>query len=88
MPQHIWEGIVNPVTFTNPLPVGCGPFKWYRRIEGEYVQLNFWENYHVGVPGHVRAEAAPVSYLPLYIGVGVLVIVVVLLGSVWYLRKK
>lgn len=88
MPQHIWEGIVNPVTFTNPLPVGCGPFKWYRRVEGEYVQLNFWENYHVGVPGHVRAEAAPVSYLPLYIGVGVLVIVVVLLGSVWYLRKK
>jgi ABC-type transport system substrate-binding protein len=88
LPWHIWNGIVNPVTFTNPLPVGFGPFKWYRRIEGEYIEVNFWENYHAGVPGHVAAEEAPVSYLPLYIGVGVLVIVVVLLGSVWYLRKK
>ncbi|MFX1491534.1 MAG: ABC transporter substrate-binding protein [Promethearchaeota archaeon] len=88
MPQHIWQGIVSPVTFTNPLPVGCGPFKWYRRVEGEYIELHFWENYHAGVSGHVAQEAPPMSYLPLYIGVGVLVIVVVLLGSVWYLRKK
>jgi ABC-type transport system substrate-binding protein len=89
LPQHIWEGIVSPVTFTNPLPVGCGPFSWYRRIEGEYVELHFWENYHRGIPGHEEADVADVgSYLPIYIIVGVVVIIVVLLGSVWYLRRK
>jgi hypothetical protein len=48
----------------------------------------FWENYHAGISGHTLAEEVQPSYLALYIGVGVLVIVVVLLGSVWYLRKK
>lgn len=87
LPQHIWEGVIAPITFTNPLPVGYGPFMWDQRLEGEFIQLVFWENYHYGVEGHTfREEAAP-SYLALYIGVGVLVIVVVLLGSVWYLRK-
>jgi len=88
LPKHIWEGIISPVTFTNPLPVGCGPFKWYRRIEGEYVELRFWEQYHLGIPGHYAAPVTPQSMLPVYIGVGVLVIVIVLIGSIWYLRKK
>jgi ABC-type transport system substrate-binding protein len=87
VPKHIWEGIVSPATFTNPVPIGCGPFKWYRRIEGEYVELRYWENYHNGVPGHTAQETT-VDYLGLYIIVGVVVIVVVLLGSVWYLRRK
>ncbi len=88
LPMHIWEGIVSPVTFTNPEPVGCGPYKWYRRVEGEYVELHFWENYHRGVPGHYAGAETTTSYVGVYIAVGVLVIVVVLLGSVWYLRKK
>ncbi|MFX1566538.1 MAG: ABC transporter substrate-binding protein [Promethearchaeota archaeon] len=88
LPKHIWEGVISPLTFTNPLPVGYGPFKWDQRLEGEFIQLVFWENYHFGIPGHTAAEEQQVSYLALYIGVGVLVIVVVLLGSVWYLRKK
>ncbi len=89
LPEHIWAGIVSPVTFTNPLPVGSGPFSWYRRIEGEYVELHHWENYHKGIPGHTEAVGSePISYLPIYIIVGVVVIIVVLLGSVWYLRRK
>jgi ABC-type transport system substrate-binding protein len=88
IPKHVWEGIVSPVTFTNPVPIGCGPYKWYRRIEGEYVQLNFWELYHRGITNHQVGPTAPVSYLWVYVTVGALVIVVVLLGSVWYLRKK
>jgi ABC-type transport system substrate-binding protein len=89
LPEHIWSGIVSPVTFTNPLPVGSGPFSWYRRIEGEYVELHYWENYHKGIVGH--APIAPPETggnLPIYIIVGVVVIIVVLLGSVWYLRRK
>ncbi|MFX1317946.1 MAG: ABC transporter substrate-binding protein [Promethearchaeota archaeon] len=88
LPKHIWEGVVSPITFTNPRPVGYGPFMWDQRLEGEFIQMVFWENYHFGIPGHTAAEVERPSYLALYIGVGVLVIVVVLLGSVWYLRKK
>jgi peptide/nickel transport system substrate-binding protein len=88
LPKHIWEGVVSPITFTNPKPVGYGPFKWDQRLEGEFIQMLFWEKYHAGIPGHTAAEEVQQSYLALYIGVGVLVIVVVLLGSVWYLRKK
>jgi hypothetical protein len=50
--------------------------------------MKFWDQYHRGIEGHTEEEAAPVDYLPIYLAVGVLVIVVVLLGSVWYLRKK
>jgi peptide/nickel transport system substrate-binding protein len=88
IPKHIWEGIVSPTTFTNPLPIGSGWFKWVRRVEGEFVELDFWELFHRGVPGHTAPEEITVSYLWVYIAVGVVVIVVVLLGSVWYLRKK
>ena len=88
MPKHIWQGIISPTTFSNPLPIGCGPFSWYQRIEGEYVEMKFWENYHRGIEGHIAGERPAPDYLPIYLAVGVLVIVVVLLGSVWYLRKK
>lgn len=89
LPEHIWSGIVSPVTFTNPLPVGSGPFSWYRRIEGEYVELHHWENYHKAIPGHAEGTGQVAGdYLLIYIIVGVVVIVVVLLGSVWYLRRK
>jgi len=88
LPKHIWQGIISPTTFSNPLPIGCGPFSWYQRIEGEYVEMKFWENYHRGLEGHIAGEIAAPDYLPIYLAVGVLVIVVVLLGSVWYLRKK
>jgi peptide/nickel transport system substrate-binding protein len=88
LPQHIWEGIVSPTTFSNPVPIGFGQFKWYRRIEGEFIELDYWELFHKGVPGHTLIEGPPTSYLWVYIAVGVVVIVIVLLGSVWYLRKK
>ncbi len=88
LPEHIWAGIVTPTTFSNPAPIGFGPYKWYRRVEGEYVEMEFWERFHLGVPGHAAGVEAPPSYLPIYIAVGALVIVVVLLGSFWYLRKK
>jgi ABC-type transport system substrate-binding protein len=87
LPMHIWEGVITPTTFTNPRPVGYGPYQWDQRLEGEYIQMVFWERYHMGIEGHTIGVEEEPSYLILYIAVGVLVIVVVLLGSVWYLRK-
>ncbi|MFX1562897.1 MAG: ABC transporter substrate-binding protein [Promethearchaeota archaeon] len=88
IPEHIWEGIVNPITYTNPVPIGSGAYMWTERVEGEYIRLDFNPGFHRGVVGHEPVEGATVSYVGLYLAVGVLVIVIVLLGSVWYLRKK
>ena len=88
LPKHIWQGILNPTLFTNSKPIGCGPYQWYRRIEGEYVELVFWEHYHVGVPGHTFGAIPPVNYLIVYLSVGVLIIAIIILGSYLYLRSR
>ncbi len=79
LPQHIWEGIVSPVTFTNPLPVGSGPFKWHHRVEGEYVELHDWVNYHRSIGGWCCHYEPEPSYIPVYVLGGVVVIVATLL---------
>jgi ABC-type transport system substrate-binding protein len=88
IPEHIWEGIVNPITYTNPIPIGSGAYMWVERVEGEYIRLDFNPGYHRGIPGHEPPEETAPSLVGIYLAIGVLVIVVVLLGSVWYLRKK
>ncbi|MGA3355076.1 MAG: ABC transporter substrate-binding protein [Acidimicrobiales bacterium] len=45
IPRHIWSKISNPVTFTNPKPVGTGPFllKSYTSFRVTYVKNpNYW----------------------------------------------
>lgn len=45
--KHIWEDVEEPVTFTNPNPVGTGPLTEIRRFTPqEYVQCrnpNYWD---------------------------------------------
>ncbi|WP_295811366.1 ABC transporter substrate-binding protein [uncultured Nitratireductor sp.] len=47
VPEHIWSGIEDPVTFTNPDPVGTGPLTEIRRFTPqEYIQCrneNYWD---------------------------------------------
>lgn len=47
VPQHIWSQVDDPVTFTNPDPVGSGPLTEIRRFTPqEYVQCrneNYWD---------------------------------------------
>ncbi|KUP91466.1 ABC transporter substrate-binding protein [Tritonibacter horizontis] len=53
VPDHIWSKIDDPVTFTNPDPVGSGPLTEIRRFTPqEYIQCrndNYWdaESLHV-----------------------------------------
>jgi peptide/nickel transport system substrate-binding protein len=48
VPEHIWSKIANPVTYTNPHPVGTGPFllKSYSPTNVSYVK-----NPHYWMPG-------------------------------------
>ena len=45
--QHSWEGVSDPVTFTNPAPVGTGAMTDFRRFTAqEYIQCrndNYWD---------------------------------------------
>lgn len=48
VPEHLWSSVRNPVTYTNPHPVGTGPFmlKSYSNTEVSYVK-----NAHYWMPG-------------------------------------
>lgn len=45
--KHVWDGVADPVTFTNPAPVGTGPLTDFRRFTPqEYVQCrnaSYWD---------------------------------------------
>lgn len=48
VPEHLWSKVANPLTYTNPHPVGTGPFvlKSYNDTEVSYVK-----NPHYWMPG-------------------------------------
>ena len=37
VPKHIWEG--KPIDWSNPKPIGTGPFKFQERVQGEKIVL-------------------------------------------------
>ena len=47
VPQHIWSKVEDPVTFTNPEPVGSGPFTEVTRFETQVYELgrnpHYWQ---------------------------------------------
>ena len=48
LPQHLWSSVSNPVTYTNPNPVGTGPFVFKSFTPQLYV---FGRNPHYWQPG-------------------------------------
>ena len=49
VPQHIWSKVKDPATFTNPSPVGSGPFNRITRFTGQ--DFVFSKNTHYWQPG-------------------------------------
>ncbi|MFW9993492.1 MAG: ABC transporter substrate-binding protein [Candidatus Odinarchaeota archaeon] len=56
LPKHIWQPVVQhlgdgsddwdySLTWENPTPVGCGPYKWGQRVPGELVVLKRYDDY-------------------------------------------
>ncbi|MBL8599851.1 MAG: ABC transporter substrate-binding protein [Devosia sp.] len=47
VPEHVWSAVADPITFTNPNPVGSGPLTEIRRFTPqEYIQCrnpNYWD---------------------------------------------
>lgn len=87
LPQHIWEGILQPAFFDNPRPMGTGPFVFDKRPEPGIIYLKYNPDYHYGISG--LRELPPVldvSFL-VWLSGGVFVIVLTVIGAIWYLRR-
>ncbi len=55
IPQHIWKDVADPVTFTNPDPVGTGPFTEVRVFRNQVYELG--RNPHYWQPGKPAVDA-------------------------------
>ena len=49
-PKHIWENVDDPDTFEDTEFIGSGPFKFKKRIPGEYFVLEANKDYHGKMP--------------------------------------
>lgn len=88
LPEHIWEGIITPLVFTNPRPVGTGPFRFKSRPETGLVFLEYYEDYHYGFSG-ARQELVYVDVpLMTWLASGSFIIIMVAVAAFWYLRRR
>jgi len=62
VPEHVWSGVDDPVTFTNPEPVGTGPFTEIRLFTPQVWELG--RNPHYWQPGVPAVEALRFPALP------------------------
>jgi peptide/nickel transport system substrate-binding protein len=63
LPEHIWEGVNDPMSFTGPdAVIGTGPFKLvdYNKEQGTYLYESY-DNYYLGKPEVDRIIFAKVS---------------------------
>ncbi len=88
LPEHIWEDLFQPAYFTNPRPVGTGPFRFVSRPEPGLVYLEYFEEYHYGMP-NARQEAVYVDVpLVTWLAAGSFVIIMTAIAAFWYLRRR
>jgi ABC-type transport system substrate-binding protein len=87
LPKHIWEGIIRPAFFRNPRPVGTGPFRFVSQPEPGVINLEYYPDYHYGVPGPRELPPFVDVYLLSWLAGGLFVVTMVAVGAVWYLRR-
>jgi peptide/nickel transport system substrate-binding protein len=88
LPEHIWEDILQPVYFTNPRPVGTGPFRFVSRPEPGLVYLEYFEEYHYGMPGARQSLVYVDVPLITWLAAGSFVIIMTAIAAFWYLRRR
>ncbi|MFX1475174.1 MAG: ABC transporter substrate-binding protein [Promethearchaeota archaeon] len=88
LPQHIWEGILSPLIFENPRPVGTGPFRFKARPEAGLIYLEYYEEYHYGFPGARQSLVYVDIPLMVWLASGSFIIIMVALAAFWYLRRR
>ncbi|MHA1168022.1 MAG: ABC transporter substrate-binding protein, partial [Candidatus Hodarchaeales archaeon] len=61
LPKHIWESVENPFYWSNPSPVGSGPYKWKSRTPGSQITLQRNDNFIHNLKYDVENLPAPAS---------------------------
>ena len=88
LPQHIWEGILWPLTFDNPRPVGTGPFRFEQQPEPGLIYLEYFPDYHYGLLGSREvAGSVDISFL-IWLSGGIFLIAMTVVGAYWFLRPR
>lgn len=59
VPEHVWKSIKNPLSYTNPQPVGTGPFTVVKSFQPQTYELD--RNPHYWQPGkpHIQGIRVP-----------------------------
>ena len=55
VPRHVWQDVADPMTFSNPSPVGTGPFTEVRVFRDQVYELG--RNPHYWQPGRPKVAA-------------------------------
>lgn len=54
LPKHILENVPYAEWKTHPLalekPMGCGPYMWVQRVDGQFIEMQAFKDYHLGAP--------------------------------------
>ena len=95
LPKHIWEPqMLSGGDITKWVPetpadfTGSGPYNWTERIPGEYIVLERNPDWVFAVEYPERPDC-PLVPLPLgMIGFGMAIVVIVVIASVYYFRKR
>jgi ABC-type transport system substrate-binding protein len=87
LPRHIWEGIIRPAFFKNPQPIGTGPFRFVSQPEPGIINLEYYPDYHYGIPGPREVPPFVDVYLLSWIAGGLFIVIMIIIGAVWYLRR-
>lgn len=70
VPKHLWEGVADPVTYTNDEPVGTGPFR-FKNFNGQQLTLErndtYWQAEKVRVQEviYTKADEGQINQLKL-----------------------
>jgi ABC-type transport system substrate-binding protein len=88
LPQHLWEGILQPAYFSNPRPVGTGPFRFDKQPEPGLIYLEYFPEYHYGLIGSREvAGYVDISFL-IWLSGGIFLIAMTVVGAYWFLRPR
>jgi peptide/nickel transport system substrate-binding protein len=95
LPQHIWEPQRRPdgnfISWVPETPAdftGSGPYNWTERIPGEYIVLDRNPDWVFAVEYPERPECPLVPLQLGMVGFGVAIVVIVVIASVYYFRKR
>ncbi|MHA1839427.1 MAG: ABC transporter substrate-binding protein, partial [Candidatus Ranarchaeia archaeon] len=84
LPKHIWENYPTTsemLSYDPEWPIGSGPFNFTEWVPGEYVELEFYEDYYLAPPGRAAVTGGalisidPIVLIAIVAGIAVVVLV-------------